>query len=118
MQTSENIGILALKTDIQDYKLAFELQEILDASVLLAKEYTEFAVYRVNIDNINFLLIKNKSENRIFFPKLKEFGYIAKLEVSKITQLKLKLVSINIFVMEIKPLDIPKKYLKTLSLIE
>ena len=115
-----NIGILALKTNSPEYKITYALQKTLNAFVKIAKEYTDYSVYRVKLQNDFFLLINNRAGKKYFFPKLKEFNFIIKCEIEKKDLIKEKIKQINeiLYIMNINEKEIPKKYLTTLSLLE
>ncbi len=120
MENTEKIGILAIKTNSPEYKITYAFEKKLNASVKIAKEYSGFSVYRVKLQKETFLLINNKSEKKYFFPKLKEFYFIIKCNLGKVDFIKENIKKIDeiIFVMKINIEDLPKKYLKTLSLLD
>lgn len=77
---SENYSLIGIKSDDQDYKIAWKLNSIFKVNFSKIKLTTDdFSIFSTVFENKKILLIENKIPGTILFKDIKEFDFILKI---------------------------------------
>ncbi|MEA3452119.1 MAG: hypothetical protein U9Q83_09490 [Bacteroidota bacterium] len=77
---SENYSIIGIKTNEQDYKVAWKLNSIIDTNFSKIELYLDnFSMFLSVLKKKEILLIENKNTGNILFKDMKEFDFILKV---------------------------------------
>ena len=77
---SENYSLIGIKSDDQDYKIAWKLNSIIKVNFSKIKLTTDdFSIFSTVFENKKILLIENKIPGTILFKDIKEFDFILKI---------------------------------------
>lgn len=116
-----NTVVIGIMSELPEHKIAWILQSNLNITFTLDTDLNELSVYNSEWQGYKLYLIANRANNKMFFPKLKEFNYFLKIDdkvEAHFIQENLKHVREIVYIMIIDNSLIPIKYRKIFERIK
>lgn len=116
----ENYSLIGIKSNEQDYKIAWKLNSIFNVNFSKIKlDIDDFSIFSTEFEKKKMLLIENKIPGKTLFKDIKEFDFILKIfaegEIIKKIIIKLKESSDFHFLSSIIKEKLTKKTIKNIN---